>query len=96
MNVDASGRRKAGTTVRSERSGSEETRARREALLAELERLERDELQVSNLRRKLHERLASFPNELTEAREREMSRQRRRLHDRISAVKAELAELDGA
>ena len=62
-------------------------------LAVELIRLERDERQVSALRRKMHERLASFPNELSEARERELSLHRRHLHARIDLLRAELAML---
>jgi len=62
-------------------------------LAVELIRLERDERQVSALRRKMHERLASFPNELSEARERELSLHRRELHARIDLLRDELAML---
>jgi hypothetical protein len=53
-----------------------------------LERLEREERELSRLRRKLHDRLASFPNPITEAREREVSRQRRELHARIDSLRS--------
>jgi hypothetical protein len=66
------------------------------ALAAELMRLEREEREVSALRRKLHERLASFANEQTSARERELSARRRLLHAEIDAARARLASLDGA
>jgi hypothetical protein len=62
-------------------------------LAAELIALEREEREVSALRRKLHERLASFPNPLTEEREREISRHRRELHQRIDLLRDELAML---
>ena len=57
-----------------------------DALLAQLEAEERI---VSLQRRRLHDRLASFPNEATEEREREISKQRRELHARIDALRAE-------
>jgi hypothetical protein len=62
-------------------------------MAVELIRLERDERQVSAIRRKLHERLASFPNQLTEARERELSIHRRELHARIDLLRDELSML---
>lgn len=66
------------------------------AMVRELLALEREERGVSSLRLKLHERLASFPNPQTEARERELSAQRRELHRRIDALRAELARLGRA
>jgi hypothetical protein len=63
-----------------------------EALLA---RLEVEEHEISALRRKLHDRLASFPNEVTEAQEREISKQRRELHARIDELRARLRALQG-
>jgi hypothetical protein len=60
------------------------------SLLVELEHLERREREVSALRRKLHDRLDSFPNEVTLASEREVSAERRRLHQRIDEVRASL------
>jgi hypothetical protein len=59
-------------------------------LLAELEHLERREREVSSFRRKLHERLDSFPNDVTQLREREVSAERRDLHLRIDQVRAKL------
>jgi chromosome segregation ATPase len=59
------------------------------ALLAELEAEERS---VSDRRRKVHERIAMFPDasgEL-ERRERELSQQRRELHARIDTLREEL------
>lgn len=58
--------------------------------LVELEHLERREREVSALRRKLHDRLDSFPNEVTQAREREVSAERRELHQRIDELRAAL------
>jgi hypothetical protein len=59
----------------------------------ELERilgeLEAEETDVSRLRRRLHDRLASFPNEVTEQQEREISKRRRELHVRIDTLRAE-------
>jgi hypothetical protein len=60
------------------------------SLLVELEHLERREREVSALRRKLHDRLDSFPNEVTQAREREVSAERRDLHFRIDQLRAML------
>ncbi len=60
-------------------------------LLAELEAEERS---VSARRRKLHERIAMFPDasdELTR-RERELSQQRRELHVRIDALREQLRD----
>ena len=54
-----------------------------------LEQLESEERQMSALRRKLHDRLASFPNEVTEETERAISQQRSELHVRIDALRAE-------
>jgi uncharacterized coiled-coil DUF342 family protein len=60
-----------------------------QALLAELEAEERS---VSDRRRKLHERIAMFPeaSDELERRERELSQQRRELHERIDNLRAEL------
>jgi hypothetical protein len=55
--------------------------------------LERRERQVSALRRKLHDRLDSFPNELTAAHERRLSAERRQLHRRIDGLRAELQSI---
>jgi hypothetical protein len=55
--------------------------------------LERRERQVSALRRKLHDRLDSFPNELTVAHERRLSAERRALHRRIDALRVELQSI---
>jgi hypothetical protein len=69
-------------------SGAEELE-----LNAKLEKLEREEREVSLLRRKLHERLASFPNSSTEERERELSKRRRELHAEIDALRARRSQL---
>ena len=61
-----------------------------EALRLELEQLEQREAEVSALRRKLHDRLSSFPSEQTRAREREVSDERRSLHRRIDELRAQL------
>jgi len=53
-----------------------------------LERLESEEQELSALRRKLHDRLASFPNEETQRHERDLSRRRKALHDEIDRVRA--------
>jgi hypothetical protein len=56
-------------------------------VLADLDRRER---QISARRKKLHDRLNSFPNELTAAHERQLSDERRELHRRIDALRADL------
>jgi chromosome segregation ATPase len=56
---------------------------------AQLAELEAEERELSAQRSKLHDRLASFPNELTAEKERELSRQRAELHVRIDALRAE-------
>jgi hypothetical protein len=60
------------------------------AMIVELEQLEQQERKVSDYRRQLHDRLDSFPNELTARREREVSATRRALHRRIDALRAQL------
>jgi len=60
-----------------------------EQLDAEIDALEAEEREVSARRRKLHDRLASFPNEATMQQEAEISKHRRELHVRIDALKAE-------
>ncbi len=60
------------------------------SLLVELEHLVRREREVSALRRKLHDRLDSFPNEVAQTREREVSAERRDLHLRIDQLRASL------
>jgi hypothetical protein len=67
---------------------------------AQIEALEAEEHEVSAMRRKLHDRLASFPNDVTLQQEREISKRRRELHAQIDALKAERSrrradELDG-
>ncbi len=54
-----------------------------------IETLEVEEREVSAHRRKLHDRLASFPNEVTQQQEREISKRRRELHVEIDSLKAE-------
>jgi chromosome segregation ATPase len=60
------------------------------AMVVELEQLEHHERKVSSVRRRLHDRLDSFPNELTASRERDVSAKRRKLHERIDSLRAEL------
>jgi hypothetical protein len=60
-----------------------------EQLDARIEALETEERDVSARRRKLHDRLASFPNEVTLQQEREISARRRELHAEIDALRAE-------
>jgi hypothetical protein len=60
------------------------------AMIVELEQLEHHERKVSAFRRRLHDRLDAFPNELTEKRERQVSATRRALHRRIDVLRAQL------
>jgi hypothetical protein len=60
-----------------------------EQLDAQIDALEEEEREVSARRRKLHDRLASFPNEVTAQQEREVSKHRRELHIQIDSLKAE-------
>ena len=61
-------------------------------LVAELERLERDERGLSALRRKLHDQIdLGFPNESAWERERHVSDKRLELHRRIDSLRAQLA-----
>ena len=62
-------------------------------LLLELEQLEHREREISALRSKIFDRLASFPNEITQQKEREVSAERRALHRRIDELRAQLAPL---
>jgi hypothetical protein len=72
----------------------QEDRAPEESALDDrLAQLEEREREVSKLRRKLHERLASFPNESTEERERELSKERQELHVEIDALRARRSSL---
>ena len=59
-------------------------------MLVELEQLEAREREISAMRRKLHERLDAFPNEVTAKREQEVSKLRRTLHRRIDMLRGEL------
>jgi hypothetical protein len=54
-----------------------------------LEQLEAEDRALSTLRRKFHDRLASFPNEVTIEKERELSKRRSELHVRIDTLRAE-------
>jgi hypothetical protein len=63
------------------------------AMIVELEHLEHREREVSALRRRLHDRLDSFYNEVTGAREVQLSVERRELHARIDMLRAELRAL---
>jgi len=64
-----------------------------DALAIELEQLERSEREISARRTRLHDRLASFPNEFTQRQEREVSAERRAIHSRIDELRAQLAPL---
>ena len=57
------------------------------ALAIELQELVQAESEISTQRRKLHDRLSSFPNELTQRRERELSTERQAIHRRIDEIK---------
>jgi hypothetical protein len=57
-----------------------------------LEELQAEEQEVSQLRARLHERLASFSNEVVAERERELSARRRDLHEEIDRIRARLGE----
>jgi hypothetical protein len=62
-----------------------------------LEQLEAEERDISLRRRKLHDRIAIFPDNATKEefarREREISQERRELHRRIEALRAQRNEL---
>jgi uncharacterized coiled-coil DUF342 family protein len=60
-------------------------------LMLELEQLEHSEREISALRSKIFDRLASFPNEITQQKEREVSAERRALHRRIDELRAQLS-----
>jgi hypothetical protein len=63
-------------------------------LAAELIALEREERELSALRRRLHERIdLGFPNELLLAQERRVSAERRALQERIDVLRAQLPGL---
>jgi hypothetical protein len=64
------------------------------AMVVELEQLEHKEREMSEFRRKLHDRLDRYPNDVTAAREREVSNERRRLHRRIDVLRSELRLLN--
>ena len=59
-----------------------------EDLNALIEQLEAEEREVSELRRKLHDRLSSFPNDVTTQQERELSAAACELQARIDALRA--------
>lgn len=61
-------------------------------LRAELLRLQDEERAVSAQRVKLHERLASFSNDVAQEQERELSAKRRELHDQIDRIRGLLGE----
>jgi hypothetical protein len=63
-------------------------------LLLELQALERQERDLSAIRRRLHDRIdGGFGNEIAITRERQVSAERRELHRRIDAVGAQLAPI---
>ena len=59
---------------------------------AKLVELQDEERAVSAQRVKLHERLASFSNEVAAEQERELSVKRRELHDEIDRIRGMLGE----
>ena len=63
-------------------------------LRAELEQLERDEVEISAYRRRLHERIDRFPSEAGVREERQVSDKRRALHRRIDELREQLADAD--
>lgn len=60
------------------------------ALHLQLQELERREREISKLRRRLHDRLDTFPNEALQARERQVSAGRRALHAEIDTLRGRL------
>ena len=64
-----------------------------EEIDSRLEELEAREAAVSASRRKLHDRLSSFPNEVTIEKERALSKERRDLHAEIDALRARRSAL---
>jgi len=71
--------------------------ARERELDLQLEQLEEEERDVSLRRRKLHDRIAIFPDNAARAelerRERELSKERRELHRRIDLLRAERTDV---
>ena len=61
-------------------------------LRARLLQLQDEEREVSALRVKLHERLASFENPVVEEQERDLSEKRRALHEEIDRIRGLLNE----
>jgi predicted transcriptional regulator len=61
-------------------------------LRAKLEELQAEEREVSAMRVKLHERLASFANPVAEEQERELSEKRQALHAEIDRIRGLLDE----
>lgn len=62
-----------------------------QAMITELSTLQRDEVHLSALRRRLHEQIdRGFPNDIVVAREKQVSAERRELHRRIDALRAGL------
>ena len=61
-------------------------------LRTKLAELREEERAVSAQRVKLHERLASFSNEVAVEQERELSARRRELHEEIDRIRGRLGE----
>ena len=65
------------------------------AIVAELDRLESEEREISSIRRKMHERMdLGFSTELLIQQEQKLSTERRALHARIDELRARLELLD--
>ena len=64
-----------------------------QSLVAEIQRAEAEERHVSALRQQIHDRLASFPNDVTARQERELSARRVELHAEIDRLQSELLQL---
>lgn len=64
-----------------------------DGLLRELGCLLSEEVELSAVRKRLHDRIfdAGYANEVTTKRERQISDERRALHERIAALRAQLA-----
>ena len=63
-----------------------------QSLVTEIQALEAEERQVSALRQQIHDRLASFPNDVTARQERELSGRRVELHAEIDRLQSELVQ----
>jgi hypothetical protein len=66
-----------------------------EEIILELELLEAEEREVSAQRRRLHQRLDAFPNELTRQQEQELSARRKELHRQIDRLRVKVGRQPG-